>query len=238
MNSIRIPTSRYIELEYPIASMSDRAIASIIDVIIISIYVFIVAYVLSVLGIETALDSRFDASLLFFLPVWFYSLFWEVFYNGRTPGKLLMKMQVIQLDGHEANIGAYLLRWMLRIIDVWLFFGVAGLVCMGVTQKTQRIGDILAGTTVIKLKLDLSFDQTIFVETEENYQPQYPQVRGLSDKDATILKEMLDAGIQYKNEALLLKLSDKVCQVLGIKRDQAPELFIKAILKDYNHFYG
>lgn len=241
MNTISIPTSRYIELAYPVASLTDRLIAYGIDVAIMAVYFSI--WIL--LGTENLFSTSFweSANVLIFLPISFYSIFWEAIFNGRTPGKWIMKTQVIMLSGKEANLSAYLLRWSLRLVDVWftsflLIPGLIGIVFIGVKSSNQRLGDILAGTTVIKLTLSSSFDQTIFVETEDYYQPKYIRVRELSDKDAIILKEILDAGIQYDNEALLIRLANKVCQVLDIESDEEPKEFLKTILKDYNYYFS
>ncbi len=61
--------------------------------------------------------------------------------EGQTPGKKLMKIRVVKIDGYQAGFGDYMIRWVFRLIDV-SFAGVVGLISMIVSKNNQRLGDI------------------------------------------------------------------------------------------------
>lgn len=239
MNTIIIPTSQNIELEYPIASTGDRILAGIIDAVVQIGYLLILA----LLNYNLSLDMDEVSWFFLTLPATGYHLGCEVIFGGKSFGKFIMKMQVIRMDGSVANISGYILRWALRIVDVWLSLimmapGAVGLIVMSINKHGQRVGDLLAGTTVIKLKLVTTFGDTMFMETGEDYEVVFPEIQFLSDKDVSILKEVLDAGIKSDNPDLLLRLATKVKQVAKIESNLSPRPFLETILRDYNHVFG
>ena len=257
MKTIKIPTTLNIELEYPIANIGDRMISGIIDMIVLGLYFYLVIelFEFAPTGDTT---SEYFASMgaifqLLMLPAILYSLLMEIFFNGQTVGKFLMKTRTIRLDGASPTVSDYTIRWMLRLVDVWLSFfiipllfsktvvlipGLFGIIAIAITKYDQRLGDLAAGTTVIKLKLVTKFDDTIFRETEEDYQVKFPEIQSLSDRDITILKEVLDAGLRSSNPALLNKLARKVSEVTGIQTRMSAQNFLETVLDDYNHIFG
>ncbi len=246
MNTINIPTTQNIELEYPIAGIGDRLVAGLIDVLVVLGYSFGWAYLLmeydQIRGEELFQGEISVVWIVLLLPVNFYSVISEWVFDGRTLGKWVMRLRTIRLDGVAPTLSQYLIRWILRLVDVWLSMGVllpglVGLIAMGINRRGQRLGDLAAGTTVIKLKLVTTFMDTIYTLTEEDYQLQFPEITSLSDRDVSILKEVLDAGIKSKNPDLLIRLTQKVKEVTGIESDMAPRPFLETILKDYNHYF-
>ncbi|GAB4408864.1 MAG: RDD family protein [Bacteroidia bacterium] len=253
MNTIVIPTTQNIELEYPVANMGERIAAGLIDLGVLSLYLFIWVQIINryyyerfwddLMNNEDPTSSVRTLFVLIMLPLVCYSLLCEIFFNGRTVGKLLLKLQTIRTDGSSPTLSHYLLRWVARIVDVWLSMplmapGLVGIIVMGVSKKGQRLGDLLAGTTVIKLKLVTSFMDTIYAETGEGYVMVFPEIQHLRDRDVSILKEVLDAGIRADNPVLLAKLAAKVKEVAGISSRMEPRPFLETVLRDYNHYYG
>lgn len=244
MNTIIIPTTQNIELEYPVANPGSRILSGLIDLGILVAYSWIwysildnyrsYAYLEGYLG-----DVMYQLALL---PAMTYSLWTELWLGGQTVGKKLLNLRTIRLDGASPGVSEYGLRWLLKIVDVWLTAsflmpGLPGVITMLVGKKGQRLGDLAAGTSVVKLTLVTAFSDTIFVETEEDYRVSFPEVRKLSDRDISILKEVMDAGHKNQNEALLLRLSAKVKQVTGLESDMEPGVFLTTVLKDYNFLY-
>jgi hypothetical protein len=108
---------------------------------------------------------------------------------------------------------------------------------MVVNKKTQRLGDISAGTAVITLKNKITINNTILEDLEEEYKPRYPLVIKLSDNDARIIKETFQNAIKSADYLVLTKLINKIEEVTGIKNDlDSPREFIQTILKDYNFY--
>src|SRR5690606_6486216 len=130
-------------------------------------------------------------------PPFFYHLLCEIFMNGQSIGKRQMKIRVVKLDGSSPGIGSYLLRWILRPIDISLFSGGIAILSIAITRHNQRLGDLAAGTTVVKT--DVRQDFPVFA-VEENYTPSFPEVVSLSDADIEVIQRVLkvyrDSGNQ------------------------------------------
>ncbi len=133
--------------------------------------------------------SRMALLILFFFPVMIYSVTLESIFEGQTIGKKLIKIKVVKIDGYQAGFGDYLIRWLFRIVEKNLMGGLIGLVAMLVSSKTQRMGDMAAGTAIITLKNNITIDHTILEEIGDAYQPVYPLVIKLSDNDMRIIKD-------------------------------------------------
>src|SRR5690606_34488543 len=118
--------------------------------------------------------------VFFALPVFFYTLVFESFMEGQTIGKHVLKIKVIKIDGYQAGFGDYLIRWLFRLIDININMGIIGLIAMLLSKKTQRLGDMSAGTAVITLKSNVTINHTILKELKEDYVPTYPMVIRLS----------------------------------------------------------
>ena len=253
MNTIIIPTTQNIELEYPVAGLLTRFLAALIDMVVIVAYLwfwywimnkyFTEGFLSKAISFDEAYYTQQTILILMMMPVTFYSVICEVFFNGQTLGKRILNIRSIRLDGAAPTISQYALRWAMRLIDIWLSTaillpGLVGVVVMLVNKKGQRLGDLLAGTTVIKLKLVTTFMDTIFVDTAENYELKFPQITKLRDRDVSILKEVLDVGIKNQNPELLIKLARKVQAVTGIETKMGARQFLETVMQDYNHYYG
>ena len=83
------------------------------------------------------------------LIVWGYYPVFEFFLHGRTPGKATQRLRVVRTDGQPAGGAAILVRNLIRILDVFLFPFLA-VISMIVTARAQRLGDLAAGTMVVR----------------------------------------------------------------------------------------
>src|SRR5581483_5801018 len=117
MAVISITTTQNIELEYDLASLGERIVATIIDLVIIFAY-FIVIAMIENFGDMFSSTSAAIVNLLLFLPVTFYSLLSETFLNGQSVGKRVMGIKVISLNGNQASFAQYLIRWLFRLVDL------------------------------------------------------------------------------------------------------------------------
>jgi uncharacterized RDD family membrane protein YckC len=206
-------------------------------------YLFVIYLLLfAVLDMEAYFDgldqwSLAAIGLLFYLPVMFYSIVQESLFEGQTIGKRIMKTRVIKIDGYQASFGDYLIRWLFRTIDVSIGMGIVGLVTMMVNNKTQRLGDMAAGTAIITLKNDITINNTILTEIQEDYVPTYPLVIKLSDNDVRIIKETYEASMKAADFEMIKKLQDKIEAVTGIKSlANNATGFVDTVIKDYNYY--
>lgn len=236
MSTIAITTTQNIELEYDLASLGERIVGFILDRILIIIYVLILIFV--VIG-STQLGNFIDSNkwLIFFfiLPIFFYDLACEMFFNGQSLGKKIMGIRVISLNGEQASFGQYLIRWLFRMLDFTFTNGLLALIMVAATEKRQRLGDKVAGTTLVKTKPRTNINQTLFVPAEEIvYEATYPEVINLSDKDMQLVKEVLINVRRSGNTMLALQTMNKIEQVLNITSRQEPVDFLFTVLADYN----
>lgn len=236
MAVISIVTTQNIELEYDLASLGERIVATIIDLAILIGYFIVIS-------LFTSLSANFFESgfawmyVFLFLPAAFYSLVSETFLNGQTVGKRVMGIKVISLNGNQASFAQYLMRWLFRLIDIWLFGFVVATIVVAVTEKNQRTGDLVAGTTLVKTKPRTALQQTLYTPAAStNYAVNYPEVTSLSDADMQLIKEVILSVQKTGNTMLALQTVRKIETILNIKsRNEEPVNFLYTVLADYNH---
>ncbi|MBF4471181.1 RDD family protein [Flavobacterium sp. HJJ] len=243
MSELSINTTQNVIINFKAASVGERMLASLLDFVVKAAYVIVVAYVFfNLLGISRIMDrmdfwSGFAILILFFFPVMIYSVTLESIFEGQTIGKKIVKIKVVKIDGYQASFGDYLIRWLFRIIENNMLGGLIGLVSICISNKTQRMGDMAAGTAIITLKNNISINSTILEEIGETYVPVYPLVIKLSDNDMRIIKETFLTAEKNNDMETVLKLSQKIQSVTGIKMQTNNQIeFIRTILKDYNFY--
>ncbi len=237
MSIISITTPQNIDLEYELASVGDRIVAGLIDYAIITAYcIIMVALFFGSLSLNINDIVSIIIFFLLYMPVIFYSLLSEILMNGQTVGKRVMKIKVISLTGNQPSISQYLIRWLFRLIDLWISSYLLAIIMIAVTEKHQRLGDLVANTTLIKTTPRTYIQQTIYAPVaENNYKLTYPEVEHLKDSDMQLVKEVLMNVQKSGNTMLAYNTMNKIEQVLNIKSQHEPVTFLYAILSDYNH---
>lgn len=224
--SVAIRTSQNVLVEYEPASIGDRILAAMLDYLVIFGWALLVFGLPARLGMATGIFY----TLAVYIPVIFYDLLSEWLLNGRSVGKIAMGIRVVMLDGSQPGLGAYLLRWLLRIIETVVFFGgVVPIVTVAANGKGQRLGDIAAGTTVVKLKLSVSLDDVLIRPLAENYTVQFPDVRLLSDRDIHVVREVLRQG----DDGVLTRTADKIKDVTDVQSSLSSRAFLETVVADY-----
>ena len=242
MPSIRVHTAQNVTLEYEIASLGDRIVATIIDYAILIAWAMLCAMLLVLPMISSGRTSGTGlgplvilVAFLAYAPLVFYNLVCEVFFNGQSIGKKARNIKVMRLDGTAPSIGDYLLRWLLRIIDFQLA-GLVAIISIAATQRGQRLGDLAAGTTVVKVRPNASFDVTLAgLSSIAGYQVVFPQVAVLADHDVALVRQLLQQASSRGNYEVLNQIANKVKTLTGIQTDLQDEPFLKTVLRDYAH---
>ncbi|MCP5061968.1 MAG: RDD family protein [Ignavibacteriae bacterium] len=243
MVELQINTTQNVNINFTAASVGERILAYGIDWIIKIAYI-IVTYQLmfKLFKLDEVLEgmdrwSEIAIYLIFYLPVIFYTLIFETLLDGQTLGKRIMKIKVVKIDGYQASLADYVVRWFFRIVDLNMMTGVVALIAIVTSNKNQRLGDMTAGTAVIALKDKVNISHTILEELKEDYKPVYPTVIKLSDNDARIIKDTFLTAKSSKDYATLIKLREKIIEVTEIKEQYGSDiLFIDTVLKDYNYY--
>lgn len=239
MQTVTVHTSQNIDIDYEVADLGDRVLARLIDMaIFISIIIFTVILILMSSGYEAMNNTLGIVLIIVYASLYvFYDLACEVFMNGQSVGKRLRKIKVVSIDGAQPTIGQYLLRWLFRIVDFSLTSSLCALISVAVSDKKQRVGDMVAGTTLIKTEPRTQAEHIAFNPVEENYEPQYPQATQLSDHDIELIHEVIRTYLQTGNTMIVYNMAEKVKEHLGVPaREDINSLeFLEIILKDYNY---
>jgi len=140
------------------------------------------------------------------------------------------------LDGAPVHWSNLLVRWMLRLVDIWIFLGSIGILSILFSDKRQRVGDAAAGTVVISTKRKTKVSHTILEEVEEAYQPQFTNVTLLTDKDVRLIKETYLIAKKSGDFKTLTALRIKVDSILKTNSNLYDVQYIDTVLKDYNYY--
>ena len=267
MATIKVPTNFNIDLEFEIPEFYRRFIALLIDMIIEYFYLRIAINIYSHYQRNLKYDDAgtqhnlWAIGLLLFLPIMIYHVVLEITMNGQSIGKKITGMRVVDENGGKASISQFIIRWLLRLSDLWMVailfflasdpqfqntetvfivvFGLAFLITDIVlvvsSKKGQRIGDILAKTILIKTNTKGSIEDTVFIEVADSYVPSFPQIMQLSDKDINAIKSILETARRKSDFRMAEAASNKIKAHLKIESSQSPFDFLDVLLKDYNY---
>jgi uncharacterized RDD family membrane protein YckC len=238
MAYIKIPTSFNIDLEFETANLFQRFLGWLFDCLIRLVYGIALVYTVNNLQLgETA------AYVVYFflgiLPMLLYFLVLEIIMNGQTPGKLLMNIKVRNMQGGKPSISQHLIRWLFRMLETPYVFwnGIIPIIAILRSPYDQRVGDIVAGTIVVSTKTKASLSETIFRDMSTvDYQPHFPQILKLSDRDMNKIKTLMDQAVKSNNPELAARVAYRVRDVLEIKTDMQPAEFLETVLNDYNYY--
>ncbi|TKD57489.1 RDD family protein [Flavobacterium sp. ASW18X] len=237
MSNLQINTTQNVNLNYKIVSIGERIIAFLIDGFILYLYAILVSFIGDAIGYiyEDRWTQRGLVALIF-LPAMGYSLFMNALFNGRTVGKMLLKMRVVKVDGSPVHWSNYLVRWMLRLVDIYLFIGSVGILSILFTDKRQRLGDAAAGTVVISTKNKTKVSHTILEDVAEDYIPTFTNVTMLTDKDVRLIKDTFRIAKKSNDYKTLTALRVKVDSILHTNSELYDVQYIDTVLKDYNFY--
>jgi uncharacterized RDD family membrane protein YckC len=240
MDSIRISTAQNIDIDYEIAGLGERIAARCIDLAGFAMLAIITLVVMG--AAQMAMSGVAAMVILFiFLAVFvFYDLVCEITMDGQTFGKKVLKIKVISIDGTQPTFGQYIFRWLFRMIDFGFPFGwgVVALVSVAVTKNHQRLGDLLAKTTLIKTKPRTELANVAFsFNLPEEYEPLFKEVLHLNDKDIELIHEVLTSYYQTGNADLIYAMAAKTKThiLVNIPAGMNELQFLETVLKDYNH---
>ena len=243
MSNIQINTTQNVNIEMRLASLGERLLAAIIDLIIIIAFLYVILSLVSYLHlVSNSMDrwSKIAIYSLLMLPAMLYTLVSEIFFKGQTLGKKVLKIKVIKKDGYAASFGDYFARWIFRLVDVWLLglTPIIGIISIIVSKDNQRMGDMASGTAVISLKDRHKIDHKILDETQEpTYKATYPSVIQLTDNDMRIIRDTFKTAVKSKDQQTIDKLRKKVEEITNTSKGELTNAqYIHIIIKDYVHF--
>ncbi|HLG38547.1 MAG TPA: RDD family protein [Chitinophagaceae bacterium] len=269
MSVIKVPTSFNIDVEFEIPEFYRRLISLLIDMLIEFFYWKIAYEIIKEIARNSNVmgeDFWFNIQtiwMLLFMPIIFYHLVLEITMNGQSIGKKIMGIKVVHENGARASISQFIIRWLLRISDVWIVFLIfflasnnegfgrdiegtfiiigalafltTDIVLVVSSKKGQRIGDMLAHTILIRTNTRTSIEETVFQEVADTYVPSFPQIMQLGDKDINAIKSILETAKKKGDFNMAATASEKIKAHLKIDTTMSPFDFLEVLLKDYNY---
>ena len=225
MDTISLETSQNVTIEYELAGIWERILAFFIDTVILYAYLILVFLLFAFGDSEELLGN--DIALFFYLivtlPVWLgYHLLCETIFSGQSIGKMALKIKVVKNDGQQMDMSDYSMRWMFRIIDIMLSFGLIGVVAIMSSWRNQRIGDMVGDTSVIKLNPNnkIFIKDILAIKKKMSHVITYEGVVKFTEDDMLLLKNALERAKINPNDyyrKLLAELARKICDQLDIK---------------------
>jgi uncharacterized RDD family membrane protein YckC len=156
-DQLSIETPELVAIEMPLAGIGSRFIALLVDYLIwgagLTVLLLLAGLFLpGVSTFSTVSEKWAVAAIIFivFLVNWGYFTLFEAFWNGRTPGKRVARIRVIQRSGRAIGLFESMARNLVRYVDWLPGFYAVGVIAVFATRQHQRLGDLAAGTLVVR----------------------------------------------------------------------------------------
>jgi uncharacterized RDD family membrane protein YckC len=150
---LEVETPDHVVLRYDLAGAGNRGFAAVLDFVIALLLVFAALMLLSLVpfgGGNELFIAGGVAIIVTLVLIWAYFILLEWLWNGQTIGKRVYKLRVINEDGSPARFTAVLIRNLLRLVDFLPAFYGVGVLIIVLSPKSQRLGDLAAGTYVVR----------------------------------------------------------------------------------------
>lgn len=259
MRTLQLTTDHNVPIEVELASVGQRLVAVLLDLVIMVAYFLIMSLIMSMIFISTfRFDSTQDFSawqiffmIVVYLPFLLYSPVLEYLTKGQTVGKMAMGIRVTKKNGENAKFREYFTRWLFRPIEFFIILSAQGgilfllasaffdILIASVSGSNQRIGDFMANTVVVRKNPNRSFSihDVLAIKSNENYEPTYTNVTMYTDEDIMLVKNIISRVEKYRNantKKLAISLAEKIAKDLQLPEVPEKRLkFLKTVLNDY-----
>ena len=246
---LQIDTPENVVFGYEVAGIGSRFMAAMVDHAAIGvmqvIVLLIVLLIVEGLGGASSLDNLSAwvigaLGLISFVLLWGYYILFETLWSGQTPGKRLVKLRVIRIDGTPITLVEALIRNVTRLIDFLpVTYGI-GIVVMFVNSQSRRLGDLAAGTLVVFDRPEITLESLRMptpatavapfsqpVQPVQVIRPAEPgtelPVERLTEHDVTLVEDYLRRRRDLSGrDALARQLAQVLHQRMGLPYQAAP----------------
>lgn len=237
MRTIDITTTQNVTIRYELAQTRDRVLAFFLDMLVLYGSIFLLGFTL--MASVPPGQQNYIVYLVILPLMAFYTLVSEVAMDGQTLGKKVMGIKVVKYTGEAPEFSDYLIRWAFRLVDISLSLGAIALMLINSTEKGQRLGDMVAGTTLVKLRPSnrITLHDILRISRSDQYEPQFAQVKQFTDEEMLLIKEVNERAGKFGNQAHLEALDETVEYVadrLGVTHfNGSKQQFLNTVVKDY-----
>ncbi len=166
---LSIATPENVAFGYEVAGIGSRFLAAVVDTLIILALILLVELTLSLIAASFFRDQLLSDSpalvwmaaifgLIAFALFWGYYIFFEMLWNGQSPGKRWVGLRVIRTDGTPITLAESIVRNLVRLVDFLPAYYGVGVVTMFVNGQSRRLGDLAAGTLVVRDRVAVTLE--------------------------------------------------------------------------------
>lgn len=247
-DKVTIETAEGVTLDLPLAGIGSRAIAAFLDTVIKTLLT--IAVIVAFLG-GTALfdeDTIGGASpssgffvgvaiafVVIFLVNFAYDVLFEILGSGRTPGKRWTGLRVVRTTGGPISFVPSAVRNLVRIVDSLPGAYAIGLIAVLVSSKNQRLGDMAAGTLVVRERKEEEPVPAVAWEPRQTpvEAPASLDVSAITGEELATIRSFLERRSSLEPEArarIAWELAERLKpRVAGVSESQHPEVFLEQI---------
>jgi uncharacterized RDD family membrane protein YckC len=269
-DQLSIETPELVNIDLPLAGVGSRCLALLIDYLIqgtaLTIGILFLAF-LSTLWRGSAqpahpshgyqLGQKLGLAIVIAMPFllhWGYFTLFEAFWNGQTPVKRMTRLRVIQQSGRALGLFESMGRNLIRFVDMLPGFYVVGVVCVLVSRRQQRLGDMTAGTLVVHTNpvvtpMSLAGNR-IFTPVATDHPAEHQPVRTMSvvgldavgrlhREDLQVIENFLDRRLDLPLD-VRAKLAEKLSVTMAAKMQMekpavSDETFLESLVIALRH---
>ena len=242
-------TPENIEFDYEIAGIGSRFLAAIIDSLVIGAALLILGIIIGIITSRSEFDGSAVGSLtaaigaiLSFLILWGYYIVFELVWNGQSPGKRAIGLRVVREGGQPITFISSAIRNLIRIVDFLPAFYGIGVIVMFVDRRARRLGDLAAGTLVVKERRGVTLESLTTPAPptarpgEPAQQPTLPSLHLLNDQDYNLVQEFLRRRSELGRDARVRlggQLASGLQARLGLPQGGDAERFLQYVAAEY-----
>jgi uncharacterized RDD family membrane protein YckC len=234
---LAIDTPENVIFDYNLSGLGSRFLAALVDSILMVLIQVIVFWLMFYFifrqmfsGPDLETWSFALLSLMSFVFFWGYYIFFELIWNGQSPGKRLVGIRVIRSDGTPVTLSEVLIRNLVRVVDFLPSFYGVGVVAMFADARARRLGDMAAGTLVVHDAGALRLENLAIQRDSQNLAGQpwadlsdFP-LEKLANADLQFLEDYLDRRDGLSNRpALSVQVLKKLYSRVGMPAHPLPE---------------
>jgi uncharacterized RDD family membrane protein YckC len=230
-------TPEAVQLRVDVAGLGSRMIALLLDTLIQVALLIPLLVGASAIGGTSGGAEIVVFALLTFAIVWLYFPLFEWLWNGRTPGKRSQRLRVVRTDGQPVGFAAVMVRNLVRIVDVFLLPFLA-VISMVVTARAQRLGDLAAGTMVVRER-QIPAAQPVEVGEGHGLPISMLDTSGLTEREYGLIRSFLARRWDLEARARQQLAAQLVASVRGrvgdlvMGMELSDERFLQAVAASY-----
>ncbi len=243
MQTLEIRSPSNVAIEYHLAPMTERTIAFLIDLLVVTVVVIALSIIYVRLdSIGLGGDEWMASFFLGFVPIvlmLLYFMLGEYYFEGQTIGKYALKIRTIRADGESPTLETFATRAALLFLDFMMTAGTLGFLAAISSPYRQRIGDRIAQTVVVRAnpRTQYQLRDILSIKTVDEHVVVYPGAAKFTIGQALTIKELIercDLSPNKRIDQLAIKTATLVAQRLELEQlPPRPVEFLRQVLRDY-----